>query len=243
MVAASRAAWRDGSAQIDTITKDRRAYSVKVARAGASDEYLLWRLAPIERIAIESLAIELITGRIGRAMSGSGVMAVSVGPDGCVRAANAAFALRATGTDQYPLTGRSFVDFVRMDDKGSVFFEREGRRGLPIRLLHVPLNAHDVEGSALLLAVDEDSAKVDRGLALAHVEQLLSTLPLGLALVDRLQPQWLAAHHPQPQQGPPLHHPGTAPAGAAAVGLLRAASSEWFAIWRFYCGRDVAGAV
>lgn len=185
MVAASRAAWRDGSAQIDTITKDHRAYSVKVARAGASDEYLLWRLAPIERIAIESLAIELITGRIGRAMSGSGVMAVAVGPDGCVRAANAAFALRATGTDQIPLTGRSFADFVRMDDKGSVFFEREGRRGLPIRLLHVPLNAHDVEGSALLLAVDEDGAKVDRGLALAHVEQLLSTLPLGLALVDR----------------------------------------------------------
>lgn len=185
MVAAGRAAWRDGSAQIDTITKDQRAYSVKVARAGASDEYLLWKLAPIERIAIESLAIELITGRIGRAMSGSGVMAVAVGPDGCVRAANAAFALRATGTDQVPLTGRSFADFVRMDDKGSVFFEREGRRGLPIRLLHVPLNAHDVEGSALLLAVDEDGAKVDRGLALAHVEQLLSTLPLGLALVDR----------------------------------------------------------
>lgn len=185
MVAAGRAAWRDGSAQIDTITKDHRAYSVKVARAGASDEYLLWRLAPIERIAIESLAIELITGRIGRAMSGSGVMAVAVGPDGCVRAANAAFALRATGTDQVPLTGRSFADFVRMDEKGSVFFEREGRRGLPIRLLHVPLNAHDVEGSALLLAVDEDGAKVDRGLALAHVEQLLSTLPLGLALVDR----------------------------------------------------------
>ena len=185
MVAASRAAWRDGSAQIDNITKDQRVYSVKVARAGASDEYLLWRLAPIERIAIESRAIALITGRIGHAMSGSGVMAVAVGPDGCVRAANAAFALRATGTDQVPLTGRSFADFVRMDDKGSVFFEREGRRGLPIRLLHVPLNAHDVEGSALLLAVDEDGAKVDRGLALAHVEQLLSTLPLGLALVDR----------------------------------------------------------
>ena len=36
-----------------------------------------------------------------------------------------------------------------------------------------------------MLAVDEEAAKVERGLALAHVEQLLSTLPLGLALVDR----------------------------------------------------------
>lgn len=185
LVAAGRAAWRDGSAQIDSITKDHRAFSVNVARAGTADEYLLWRLSPIERLAIESRAIELITGRIGRAMSSSGVMAVAVGVDGRIRAANAAFAFRATGSDQETITGRPFADHVRMDEKGSVFFEREGRRGLPIRLLHVPLTDHDTEGAALLLAVDEESAKVERGLALAHVEQLLSTLPLGLALVDR----------------------------------------------------------
>jgi two-component system cell cycle sensor histidine kinase/response regulator CckA len=118
-------------------------------------------------------------------MSSSGVMAVAVSPDGQVRAANTAFILRATGSDSERITGKLFADFVRMDEKGSVFFEREGRRGLPIRLLHVPLNENDAEGAALLLAVDEEGAKVERGLALAHVEQLLSTLPLGLALVDR----------------------------------------------------------
>ena len=47
LVTAGRAAWRDGNAQIDAITKDDRQYSVKVARAGTADEYLLWRLAPI----------------------------------------------------------------------------------------------------------------------------------------------------------------------------------------------------
>jgi two-component system cell cycle sensor histidine kinase/response regulator CckA len=72
-----------------------------------------------------------------------------------------------------------------MDEKGSVYFESEGLWGLPIRLLQVPLDEQNAESAALLLAVDEESAKVDRGLALAHVEQLLSTLPLGLALVDR----------------------------------------------------------
>ncbi len=185
LVAAGRAAWRDGNAQVDAIVKDHRQFSVKVARAGTADEYLLWRLAPIEQLDIESRAIELITGRIGRAMADSGVMAVSIGPDGRIRAANAAFAVRATGTDLEPITGREFASYMRMDEKGSIFFEREGRRGLPIRLLHVPLAEDRPDGASLLLAVDEEAAKVERGLALAHVEQLLSTLPLGLALVDR----------------------------------------------------------
>ncbi len=185
LVAAGRAAWRDGTAQIDAITKDDRQFSVKVARAGTADEYLLWRLAPIEQLDIESRAIELVTGRIGRAMSNSGVMAVSMGPEGRIRAANAAFALRATGRDDEPIAGREFAAYMRMDEKGGIFFEREGRRGLPIRLLHVPLGEDKAEGASLLLAVDEEGAKVERGLALAHVEQLLSTLPLGLALVDR----------------------------------------------------------
>jgi len=185
LVTAGRAAWRDGSAQIDAITKDDRQFSVKVARAGTADEYLLWRLAPIERLDIESRAIELITGRIGRAMAQSGVMAVSIGTDGRIRAANAAFALRATGSDNEPITGREFAAYMRMDEKGSIFFEREGRRGLPIRLMHVPLAEDEAQGASLLLAVDEEGAKVERGMALAHVEQLLSTLPLGLALVDR----------------------------------------------------------
>jgi two-component system cell cycle sensor histidine kinase/response regulator CckA len=185
LVAAGRAAWRDGSTDIATIIQKGRIFNVKVARAGMADEYLLWHLVAVEEIAIEHRAIEMITGRIGRAMSSSGVMAVAVSADGAVRAANTAFALRANGTDIEPILGQLFADFVRMDEKGSVYFEREGRRGLPIRLLHVPLNEENAESAALVLAVDEEGVKVDRGLALAHVEQLLSTLPLGLALVDR----------------------------------------------------------
>jgi two-component system, cell cycle sensor histidine kinase and response regulator CckA len=52
-------------------------------------------------------------------------------------------------------------------------------------LLNIALAEDRAEGSSLLLAIDEEGAKLERGLALAHVEQLLSTLPLGLALVDR----------------------------------------------------------
>lgn len=183
--AAICAAWRDGSADIAAFVNAGRTYSVKVIRAGPSDAYLLWHLAAVEEIDIESRAIEMITGHIGQAMSSSGVMAVAMRTNGTVCAANAAFALRAIGEDQGAILGRHFADFVRMDEKGSVYFEREGLWGLPVRLLQVPLNTENAENTVLLLAVDEEGAKVDRGLALAHVEQLLSTLPLGLALVDR----------------------------------------------------------
>ena len=183
--AAAQVAWRDGKADIAAIVNEDRTYSVKVARAGIADEYLLWHLVAVEEINIERRAIEMITGHIGEAMSSSGVMALAVTADGRVCAANDAFASRAASADQQPILGRLFADFVRMDEKGSVYFESEGLWGLPIRLLQVPLSEQNAESTALLLAVDEESAKVDRGLALAHVEQLLSTLPLGLALVDR----------------------------------------------------------
>ncbi len=183
--AAVGSAWRDGNADIPAILHDGRTYSVKVARAGMADEYLLWHFAAVEEIDIERSAIEMITGHIGAAMSNSGVMALAVTADGRVCAANAAFVSRANCADQQPILGQLFADFVRMDEKGSMYFKNEGQWGLPIRLLQVPLNDQNAESAALLLAVDEEGAKVDRGLALAHVEQLLSTLPLGLALVDR----------------------------------------------------------
>ncbi len=185
LVAAARVAWRDGNSSIDAIQKGSTQFGVRVARAGTGDEYLLWRLEPIQRLDIESRAIELITGRIGRAMAMSGLMAVSIGPEGRVRAANAAFALRATGSDTENITGKEFAPFMRMDEKGSIFFEREGRRGLPVRLLHVPLDDNNKDHAALLFAVDEEGGRVERGTALGHVEQLLSNLPVGLALVDR----------------------------------------------------------
>jgi len=183
--AAGAAVWRDGTADIPAIVHDGRTYSVKVARTGMAEEYLLWHLVAAEEIDMERHAIEIITGQIGAAMSNNGIMALAVTADGSVCAANAAFAARANSSGQQAILGRLFADFVRMDEKGSMYFENEGQWGLPIRLLQVPLNDQNAQSAALLLAVDEEGAKVERGLALAHVEQLLSTLPLGLALVDR----------------------------------------------------------
>jgi two-component system cell cycle sensor histidine kinase/response regulator CckA len=181
----ARAAWRDGHATAEGLRHNKFEYTVKAIRSGAGDEYLLWWFAPLEKRDIESRAADLISGRIGYAMAGSGIMAVSLSADGRIRSANAAFALRSTGTENSNIIGRELAAFMRMDEKGRIFFEREGRKGLPVRLMHVPLGGAGQQGASMLLAVDDDGATVDRASALSHVEQLLSTLPLGLALVDR----------------------------------------------------------
>lgn len=185
LVGLARAAWRDGEAYIDGWSHAGGEYSVGAVQTGAGDEYLLWRFAPAERRDIEARAADLITGRIGYAMARSGVMAVSIGTDGRIGSANAAFALRASGNDNSNIVGRDFANFMRMDEKGKIFFEREGRKGSPVRLLHIPLATGEEETAALLLAVDDDILSTDRASAFGHVEQLLATLPLGLALVDR----------------------------------------------------------
>jgi two-component system, cell cycle sensor histidine kinase and response regulator CckA len=181
----ARSAWRDGQAAADGMRHKEIEYSIKAIRSGAGDEYLLWWFAPLEKRDIESRAADLISGRIGYAMAGSGIMAASISADGRIRSANAAFALRSTGTENSNIVGREFASFMRMDEKGQIFFEREGRKGLPVRLMHVPLGGAGQQGASMLLAIDDDGATIDRASALSHVEQLLATLPLGLALVDR----------------------------------------------------------
>jgi two-component system, cell cycle sensor histidine kinase and response regulator CckA len=185
LVELARTAWRDGQASADGVRKASVEYSARAIRSGAGDEYLLWWIAPVEKLDIESRASEFVTGRIGRAMALSGVMIASISSQGRLRSTNSAFAMRATGNENSNIVGREFSAFMRMDEVGRIFFEREGRKGLPIRLMHVPLVSEGEQGASILIAVDEDGATIDRASALSHVEQLLSTLPLGLALVDR----------------------------------------------------------
>lgn len=186
LMRAGRAGWRDGSSAVDGVKKGGAEFSVRVVRAGAGDEYLMWRFIEQAAVNIVSQANELVSGRIGRALASAGVMAVTVGSEGRVRTSNAAFAVRATGDENASIANRDLGGFMRLDDKGRVFFEREGPRGMPVRLLHVPLTVDMAQGDALLLAIDDTGGHGgDRSSALVHVEQLLTNLPLGLALVDR----------------------------------------------------------
>jgi two-component system, cell cycle sensor histidine kinase and response regulator CckA len=186
LLQAGRAAWRDGQATIDGITKNGVEYQLRMVRTGAGDEYVMWRFVEVAAVNISSQANDMVGGRIGRALASAGVMAVMTGSEGRVRSCNAAFAVRATGDEGANIAGRDLGSFLRLDEKGRVFFEREGRRGMPIRLLHVPMSVDDADGAAMLLAIDDEGGgQGDRASALVHVENLLSNLPLGLALVNR----------------------------------------------------------
>ena len=185
LATAGRTAWRDGRGYAEGLKRGVAEYSAKVVRAGQGDEYLLWQMIPQIQADLLDDMIGLVSGGGGRAFSEAGILASVIGGEGRIRASNQAFALRATGRVDANISGRNFISFLRSDDKGTIFFEREGRHGTPVRLFHVPLDREKEKGPALILLIDDDGGMVERGKALEQVESMLSLLPLGLALTDR----------------------------------------------------------
>ncbi|MEO9600424.1 response regulator [Parasphingorhabdus sp.] len=185
LATAGRNAWRDGRGYVEGLKRGVAEYSAKVVRAGQGDEYLLWQMIPKIQGDILDDIIRLVSGGGGRAFSEAGILVSVIGGEGRIRASNAAFALRATGRVDANISGRNFINFLRSDNKGTIFFEREGRHGTPVRLFHVPLERGKENGPALILLIDDEGGMVERGKALEQVESMLSLLPLGLALTDR----------------------------------------------------------
>ena len=185
LATAGRTAWRDGRGYAEGLKRGVAEYSAKVVRAGQGDEYLLWQMIPQVQADLLDEMIGLVGGGAGRAFSEVGILASVIGGEGRIRASNQAFALRATGRVDANISGRNFINFLRSDDKGTIFFEREGRHGTPVRLFHIPLDREKEKGPALILLIDDDGGMVERGKALEQVESMLSLLPLGLALTDR----------------------------------------------------------
>ncbi len=185
LATAGRTAWRDGRGYAEGLKRGVAEYSAKVVRAGQGDEYLLWQMIPQIQADLLDEMVSLVSGGGGRAFSEVGILASVIGGEGRIRASNQAFALRATGRVDANIAGRNFINFLRSDDKGTIFFEREGQHGTPVRLFHVPLDREKEKGPALILLIDDDGGMVERGKALEQVESMLSRLPLGLALTDR----------------------------------------------------------
>jgi len=185
LASAGRNAWRDGRGHADGLKRGVAEYNAKVERAGYGDEYLLWHFNPQRRNDILDDAIRMADGATGRALSQAGLLVVVIGGEGRIRASNPGFVLRATGREEANIAGRNFINFLRSDEKGTIFFERDGHQGTPVRLFHIPLNRDQQKGPALILLIDDDGGMIERGKALEQVGSLLSLLPLGLALTDR----------------------------------------------------------
>ena len=197
MMTLAREAWRDGSAQVPRLdSRDgQRHWQVSARRAGRGDDYLVWHLAAEGQDELATDMVRHVKGSLGKAMARAGIDVALVGPDGIVRAAAPGFARRASGDAEATLAGQEFVSFLRSDESDRIYFEREGRKGAPQRLVHIPLNALDdtraadaSEAPSLMLLL-EDNVAIGAGEA-AHagtpqLESLLDALPLGLAMADR----------------------------------------------------------
>ncbi|NWK96806.1 hybrid sensor histidine kinase/response regulator [Sphingobium lactosutens] len=188
----ARAAWRDGDARMEGMTLGAMRLDVDIARTGRSDDYLLWRFTPVRQPSALDDVHRFLTGEAGRQLGEAGIMAVMIGGEGRIRAANGAFMLRAAGRIDANITGRDFATHMRVDDKGRLFLAREESGGLPLRLLQVPLRrasqpggqATAQDGPMLLLLIDEPAGGGGTS-ALSYIETLLSLLPFGLAMADR----------------------------------------------------------
>jgi two-component system cell cycle sensor histidine kinase/response regulator CckA len=188
LTSAGRAGWRDGASRVEGVGKGALRIDADICRTGRSDDYLLWRFTPVKHASILDDFNRLLTGDAGWQLSEAGVMAAMIGGEGRVRAANGAFLLRAAGQVDANIAGRDFASYLRVDGKGQVFFAREERGVVPVRLLQVPLKPGSSEGPRLILLIDDKpggAAAGDGTSALSYIETLLSLLPFGLAMADR----------------------------------------------------------
>ncbi len=186
LATAGRAAWRDGSAEIERVSARGHPMAVAIERAGEGDDMLVWRFHEAQGLDLATNVQSLIAGPTGDRLAAAGIMAALIAPDGRLLAANRVLRERAMGHEESVVVGRDFARFLIADDKGQVRFEREGPRGAPLRILQIPfLDGEDAPILVALLDEEDDGQPAIGGSAAAHVKSLISLLPVGLALVDR----------------------------------------------------------
>ncbi|NLR71356.1 response regulator [Novosphingobium sp. ERN07] len=189
---ALRGAWRDGQASADALTSAKGTWRAKLSRAGRGEDFLIWRFLPVVTQNLVADMAAHVAGKLGRALAREGFQAVVVNPEGTVLAANSAFAQRATGNAGSEMAGTDFVSYLASDDSERVFYAREGGKGAPVRLVHLPVadpdgiaNTDPARTASLFLLIDNQQSVGDIRAGLPQIEALLSRLPLGLAMTDR----------------------------------------------------------
>ena len=181
---AGRIAWRDGTATTRTLHAGDTRLHADIARAGDEQDMLVWRFSVRADTDVARSTQALIDGDIGDRLGGAGVMAALIGPDGRVRAANRALAMRALG-GAGTLEERDFAHLLITDSRGLVRFEREGLDGTPLRVVQIPFVEGDRAPTLVALLDDEDTTPAIGASASAHVRSFVSLMPFGMALVDR----------------------------------------------------------
>ncbi len=186
LVAAGRSAWRDGSAFVKRLRRDLLVFDAEVLRGGRNEDHLVWRFRASQTLDLAIEAKNLIEGDAGRRLGEAGMMAILIGPEGRIRHATPAFALRAGGRIEAAVEGRDLISILETGADGAIRFASEGQKGLPLRLIQFALDPEAADTATLILILDEvGGGGQGTATGIAHIQSLLGILPLGLALADR----------------------------------------------------------
>jgi two-component system cell cycle sensor histidine kinase/response regulator CckA len=175
-------ALRDGAGCVSGISTNAGTSPVEVERAGAGGELLLWRFPEPGEPDLLDASARRIEGAVGARLSDAGVMAVVVGDDGTLLAANRAFVERAVPAGTAIGTVR-FPDLVVAIAEDRMRLVADGDAGEPLRAVHVPAaHGNDAGAGTFLLFEGARAASIAQT---SNLQTLLDMLPIGLALVDR----------------------------------------------------------
>jgi two-component system cell cycle sensor histidine kinase/response regulator CckA len=175
-------AWRESGGCAAGIDTSAGIFAVEVERVGARSDLLLWRFLKPAASDPVAVATTRLNGRAGELLSGAGVLAAFVDPQGKLLSWNKLFGLRA-------LSGRDEDEEVRLsdlvvgDEDGQCRLVSEGELARPLRGVHIPLDAPGFDGYGNFYLFDSPDS-----LALSsshHLQSMMDILPIGLALVDR----------------------------------------------------------
>jgi len=190
---AARTAWRDGHAELQDLLEGQHRFSAQLRRAGAGEDYLVWRFQPSREPDPLEVASGLVHGRTGERLGRAGMMMVLADPEGRLFAGNSVFVARAVGEGE-DVAGRQLAELLGVDGEGMLRLTREidgDGPSRPLRAIPVPLNGEDEDPDAAVtcfLLLDESPdvlSAAARGAATGHLHELLAMLPIGLALAER----------------------------------------------------------
>jgi two-component system cell cycle sensor histidine kinase/response regulator CckA len=185
LIDAGRVAWRDGQSVASDVQRGALHLDVEVQRTGRDDDYLIWRFLTVRQSSILDDYLRVVEGEAGQQISQAGIMCAMIGAEGRVRAANPAFVLRATGRSDTNMVGRDLAGYMRVDDKGRIFFSQDEDERAPVRMFQIPLRPEDPMSLLMLVMVDDPVTNLAGFSSLSYVEALVPLLPFGLGVADR----------------------------------------------------------
>ncbi len=175
-------AWRESGGCAVGIETSAGTFAVEVERVGARSDLLLWRFLTPAAANPVTVATTRLRGRSGDLLSGAGVLAAFVDPQGKLLSWNKLFGIRALAGHEEG-EDLQLSELVVGDDDGQCRLVSEGDLARPLRGVHIPLDAPGLEEFGNFYLFDSPDS-----LALSssqHLQSMMDILPIGLALVDR----------------------------------------------------------